>query len=161
MQCETKPNIKPNTTKVGKTKEKTKKLNQKNSKIMTQKEFTDRTGVQVTATEYNAIEEVYVNCDLEKDEFCKVWAQMNASRVAAAKEAAKQQRKEEELRDKLYSLYNQLGRMDWDKYAIAELNDRQKNLLDSVGIELIDQFHALKQVYSLKYDLGKYLGIIK
>ena len=59
---------------------------------MTQKEFTDRTGVQVTATEYNAIEEVYVNCDLEKDEFCKVWAQMNASRVAAAKEAAKQQR---------------------------------------------------------------------
>ncbi len=86
---------------------------------------------------------------------------MNASRVAAAKEAAKQQRKEEELRDKLFSLYYQLCRMDWDKYAIAVLNDRQKNLLDSVGIELIDQIHALKQVYSIKYDLGKYLGIIK
>ena len=128
---------------------------------MTQKEFTDRTGVQVTATEYNAIEEVYVNCDLEKDEFCKVWAQMNASRVAAATEAAKQKRKEEELRDKLYSLYHKLGTMDFEAYAIAVLNDRQKNLIDSVGIELIDEFYALKKVYSIKYDLGKYLGIIQ
>lgn len=33
LQCETKPNIKPNTTKVGKNEKKTKKLNQKIARI--------------------------------------------------------------------------------------------------------------------------------
>lgn len=128
---------------------------------MTHKEFTDRTNVQVSATEYNAIEEVYMNSDLNKDEFCKVWMQMNASRVAAAKELAKAKKQEEELRDKLFSLYNRLGTLDYDAYAVAVLNDRQKDLIYSVGIEVVDSFYALKKVYSLKYDIGKYLGIIK
>lgn len=40
---------------------------------MTQKEFQDRVKMQVSAQEYAAIEVVYMNSDLEKDEFCKIW----------------------------------------------------------------------------------------
>lgn len=39
---------------------------------MTQKEFQDRVKMQVSAGEYTAIEVVYMNSDLEKDEFCKM-----------------------------------------------------------------------------------------
>ena len=54
---------------------------------MTQVEFTNRTQVEVSAKEYAAIEEVYMNSDLDKDAFCKMWVKMNKSRVEAAKEA--------------------------------------------------------------------------
>ena len=40
---------------------------------MTQVEFTNRTQVEVSAKEYAAIEEVYMNSDLDKDAFCKMW----------------------------------------------------------------------------------------
>ena len=39
---------------------------------MTQKEFEDRTSVEVPFQEYQAIEKVYMESDLEKDEFCKL-----------------------------------------------------------------------------------------
>ena len=56
---------------------------------MTQQEFTTLTKVQVTAREYEAIEEVYLNSDLDKYEFAKMWMKMNKSRVRAAKEEAR------------------------------------------------------------------------
>ena len=52
---------------------------------MTQVEFTNRTQVEVSAKEYAAIEEVYMNSDLDKDAFCKMWVKMNKSRVEAAR----------------------------------------------------------------------------
>lgn len=40
---------------------------------MTPKEFTERTGYTPTEEEYKQIEEMYMNTDLDKDEFCKGW----------------------------------------------------------------------------------------
>lgn len=40
---------------------------------MTPKEFTDRTGYLPTEEEYKQIENMYMNTDLDKDEFCKAW----------------------------------------------------------------------------------------
>ena len=56
---------------------------------MTQQEFQDRVKMRVPAGEYTAIEVVYMNCDLEKDEFCKMWAKMNAKRIAAYQKGRK------------------------------------------------------------------------
>ena len=41
---------------------------------MTQQEFTSRTLVEVSNEEFWAINQVYNNSDLDKDEFCKMWA---------------------------------------------------------------------------------------
>lgn len=40
---------------------------------MTQKEFTERTGLKLSADSYKEVEECYMNTDLNKDEFCKLW----------------------------------------------------------------------------------------
>ena len=51
---------------------------------MLQSEFTERTKVQVSAEEFEAINEVYMHCDLDKDSFCSLWCKMNRSRVEAS-----------------------------------------------------------------------------
>lgn len=52
---------------------------------MLQHEFESRVGIEVSAQEYAAIEQVYMNSDVEKDEFCKLWAKMNCQRIARIK----------------------------------------------------------------------------
>ena len=52
---------------------------------MLQQEFENRVGMQVSAKEYAAIEQVYMNSDVDKDEFCKLWAKMNRQRIARFK----------------------------------------------------------------------------
>ena len=43
------------------------------------------------AAEFESINKVYMNADIDKDVFCKMWCKMNASRVKAAKEEIKKQ----------------------------------------------------------------------
>lgn len=40
---------------------------------MTKQEFEERTGLKVTADGYTEIEEIYMNTDIDKDMFCKLW----------------------------------------------------------------------------------------
>ena len=40
---------------------------------MTQKEFEERTGLKLSADGYTEVEEGYMNTDLDKDAFCKLW----------------------------------------------------------------------------------------
>ena len=40
---------------------------------MTKQEFETRVQMQVSNEEYLIIEEMYMNSDVEKDEFCKYW----------------------------------------------------------------------------------------
>lgn len=42
---------------------------------MTQKEFEDRTGLKVTEKDYKEVEDIYMNTDLEKDAFCRLWVE--------------------------------------------------------------------------------------
>lgn len=48
-------------------------------------EFVERTGVYVSIDEFDTIVEVYNNSDVDKDEFCKLWAKMNFARIKEAK----------------------------------------------------------------------------
>ena len=65
---------------------------------MTKQEFENRTNVQVSLEEYGHIEAVYMASDLDKDEFCKMWREMNKSRVNKAKEEAKEAKRMNHLR---------------------------------------------------------------
>lgn len=60
---------------------------------MLQHEFESRVKVQVSAQEYAAIEQVYMNSDLDKDQFCKMWVRINKTHIAQLK-AAKAQAEE-------------------------------------------------------------------
>lgn len=48
---------------------------------MTQKEFTDRTGITPTAEEFTKIPSIYMATILDKDEFCKDWKKHNQSQI--------------------------------------------------------------------------------
>ena len=64
---------------------------------MLQSEFTERTKVQVSNEEFDAINEVYMNSDLNKDDFCAMWCKMNKSRVDAAKATIQEQKRMDKL----------------------------------------------------------------
>lgn len=40
---------------------------------MTQVEFEERTGLKLKADDYTEVEEMYMNTDLDKDQFCTLW----------------------------------------------------------------------------------------
>lgn len=42
---------------------------------MTQKEFEERTGLKLSADGYTEVEECYMNTELDKDAFCKLWVE--------------------------------------------------------------------------------------
>ena len=69
---------------------------------MRQQEFESRVLVQVSTEEYVHIEQVYMNSDLDKDEFCKLWRQMNRTRVNEAIEKSKARKVKEEQNEKLW-----------------------------------------------------------
>ena len=48
---------------------------------MTQKEFEDRTGLKPTPEEFNYIHALYMNTDMDKDEFCNDFKKHGASSI--------------------------------------------------------------------------------
>ena len=75
---------------------------------MTKQEFTERTKVEVNDNEFETINEFYMYCECDKDEFCKMWCKMNPNRV---KEEKKQLKKEKEDAANLDILYK-----FWEKW---------------------------------------------
>ena len=83
-------------------------------------EFVERTGVQVDANEYAAIEEVYYNFDGDKDEFCAWWCKGNEQRIKDAKERQRKEQEEGEKVDRfLHTLYESAaaksGKLFWSE----------------------------------------------
>ena len=117
---------------------------------MTRQEFETRTLVMnVSDYEFDAIHAVYMASDLDKDEFCKMWCKMNASRVARAKEEAKKAEKMEELKDMVREIIAKryLSSFDWRKNAIDNLTNREIGVLARVGI----QVEAPKDPYGVSF----------
>ena len=63
-------------------------------------EFVERTGVNVEADEYAAIEKVYYHFDGSKDEFCAWWCKGNETRIKSAKERQRKEQEEGEKEDR-------------------------------------------------------------
>lgn len=141
---------------------------------MLQKEFEDRTGITVTADEYLAIDTVYMASDLDKDEFCKMWCKMNASRVKKSKSDAKSKEEARRLKEALLDIRNKLssdahngGKLP---LTIAFLSNEELDLLEKVGIEIqISEkemveygypYRIFHDISETRYKLEKYLNIV-
>lgn len=124
---------------------------------MLQREFEER-AMKVTAEEYASINAVYENCDLEKDEFCKLWVRMNYKRVRAYNEARKQAQFEEAKKEVLFNLY-WVMRNDGFSLATDTLSRKEQKTLQDAGFDLGTEYRS-KYNYEICYDLGKALNII-
>lgn len=126
---------------------------------MTQKEFTDRVQMEVSINEFASIHEVYMNSDLDKDAFCRIWVKMNKSRVREARIKAAELREKQTLKEMAWALYQRISGMENTHLAMANatLLPSQRNFLRGIGIEVADNTN-LTNVW---FDLGVYLGIVK
>ncbi len=87
---------------------------------MTQKEFEERTGLKLSADGYTEVEECYMNTDLDKDAFCKLWMDQ-AEKWSAS-----------DLREKAIAM---IGEKEYLRRKIAKgynLWDADKKLLDEI-----------------------------
>lgn len=137
---------------------------------MTQKEFQDRVKMQVPAGEYTAIEVVYMNSDLEKDEFCKMWAKMNAKRIAAYRKAEKEKQEKYEhisllasTRELLRELAHRNGWNGLDASPKQVLSSKVIKALDKAGIYITEYNYVkgctdLKSVGTLIYEINEYIN---
>lgn len=129
---------------------------------MTHQEFQTRTQVRVNAAEFESINKVYMNADVDKDVFCKMWCKMNASRIKAAKEEIKKQ----QTIDKVLSMM--MANPEWsdvehyNTIAVSVLSEKEQNLLESIGVSLESEpnnegFRHFKRFGELRTELHKFL----
>lgn len=126
---------------------------------MTQQEFFERTKVQVSDNEFWAIHSVYAYSELDKDDFCKMWCKMNATRVKAAKTQIKRQQREEAYKNilnKWYMKYDH-NNLFWNNYStyIAHMNLSAKEVeaMSFAGI----QFKEWSTLSDIHMKVGEYL----
>lgn len=129
---------------------------------MTIQEFQSRTQVSVDVSEFESITTVYMQSDVDKDTFCKMWCKMNATRVMAAKEQAKKQ----QTIDKVFSMV--MTNPEWtdvehyNDIAVAVLSSKDKALIESIGISLesepeINAFRHFKRFRELRPEINAFL----
>lgn len=108
---------------------------------MTQQEFTERVKVEVSPEEYEAINTVYNNSSLDKDEFCAIWRKMNRTRVQAAAKMREERMTRQQNAATLYSAQMKLQRAiakKWNAdWTAAKLNKKELEALAKVGIETV------------------------
>lgn len=56
---------------------------------MMKSEFIERVGFEPTADEYREIEQEYMGCDIDKDQFCKEWKKNGGNPEIDAAESQK------------------------------------------------------------------------
>ena len=125
---------------------------------MTQQEFQDRVKMKVSAKEYAAIEVIYMNCDLEKDEFCKAWVKMNVKRIAADKHEhiSLLASTREVLRELAY-------RKGWGASPKQVLTSKVVKALDKADIYITEYNYVkgctdLKPISTLVYEINEYIN---
>lgn len=129
---------------------------------MTIQEFQSRTQVSVDVSEFESITTVYMQSDVDKDTFCKMWRKMNATRVMAAKGKAKKQ----QTIDKVFSMV--MTNPEWtdvehyNDIAVAVLSSKDKALIESIGISLESEpdnngFRHFKRFRELRPEINAFL----
>ena len=129
---------------------------------MTIQEFQSRIQVSVDVSEFESFTTVYMQSDVDKDTFCKMWRKMNATRVMAAKGQAKKQ----QTIDKVFSMV--MTNPEWtdvehyNDVAVAVLSSKDKALIESIGISLESEpdnngFRHFKRFRELRPEINAFL----
>ncbi len=111
---------------------------------MLQLEFKDRTGVDVSLEEYQAIDKVYMESDLDKDEFCKMWCKMNISRIKASKKTLAEKEAKAKENTRLFNIIGKLERkceklrhnIAEEPFTVCFLSKSDVAFLQKIGIQM-------------------------
>ena len=126
---------------------------------MTQQEFTQRVNVEVSNKEFEAINEVYMNSDLDKDEFCKMWVKMNKTRVQNAKVERMIKAKDEAYRDALHKFY--IKNDDVNEFmtpiCYVKISTYEVQAMSYAGIKVANEDGRAKYLSDIRYEIGKFL----
>lgn len=132
---------------------------------MTQQEFTKRTLVEVSNSEFDMINEFYMNCECDKDEFCKMWVKMNPIRVEKAKIEKRMKAREEAYRDALNKFYNKTatyGNSYNDQFTTqicyVKISTYELRALAFAEISVANESGHCKYLSDIRYEIGKFLG---
>lgn len=135
---------------------------------MTQKEFETRVRIEVSSKEFDSINDVYMNCDLDKDEFCKMWVKMNAKRVKRILAEQKEKERLEALREKAYSIFEEIKSMSnhsdtMFRLAVNVLTDKEREFIESLGINMEGHnsygIRYFKPICDITFELGKFARV--
>jgi hypothetical protein len=126
---------------------------------MTQQEFTQRVNVEVSNKEFEAINEVYMNSDIDKDEFCKMWVKMNKTRVQNAKVERMIKAKDEAYRDALHKFYTKNDDVNEFMTPICYVNisTYEVQAMSYAGIKVANEDGRAKYLSDIRYEIGKFL----
>ena len=126
---------------------------------MTQQEFTQRVNVEVSNSEFEAINEVYMNSDLNKDEFCKMWVKMNKTRVQNAKVERMIKAKDEAYRDALHKFYTKNNDVNefMTPICYVKISAYEVQAMSHAGIKVANEGGRIKFLSDIRYEIGKYL----
>ena len=126
---------------------------------MTQQEFTQRVNVEVSNKEFEAINEVYMNSDLYKDEFCKMWVKMNKTRVQNAKVERMIKAKDEAYRDALHKFYTKNDDVNefMTPICYVKISTYEVQAMSYAGIKVANEDGHAKYLSDIRYEIGKFL----
>ena len=126
---------------------------------MTQQEFTQRVNVEVSNKEFEAIHEVYMNSDLDKDEFCKMWVKMNKTRVQNAKVERMIKAKDEAYRDALHKFYTKNDDVNefMTPICYVKISTYEVQAMSYAGIKVANEDGRAKYLSDIRYEIGKFL----
>ena len=126
---------------------------------MTQQEFTQRVNVEVSNKEFEAINEVYMNSDLDKDEFCKMWVKMNKTRVQNAKVERMFKAKDEAYRDALHKFYTKNDDVNefMTPICYVKISTYEVQAMRYAGIKVTNEDGSAKYLSDILYEIGKFL----
>ena len=129
------------------------------TRIMTQQEFTQRVNVEVSNKEFEAINEVYMNSDLDKDEFCKMWVKMNKTRVQNAKVERMIKAKDEAYRDALHKFYTKNDDVNefMTPICYVKISTYEVQAMSYAGIKVANEDGRAKYLSDIRYEIGKFL----
>mgnify|MGYP006916024989 CR=1 FL=1 len=117
---------------------------------MTLQEFTERTGIKMTAQEYVEVENTYmaIGDDIDKDRFCKIWldkkelAGIMTSRAIEYKRQKEQaQKREKDVRDDIVGFLLEQGQ-DYDDEAMTRK-----------AVELVGHAEVIRRKLERGYEL--------
>ena len=125
---------------------------------MTKQEFFERTKVEVSNDEFEIINEFYMSCECDKDEFCKMWCKMNPVRVKNFKIERKWQQKAAAYKNALSNWFDKWAGTQkyYDNYhtpiAYTKLSAYEVQAMSFAGIKLDG---SLSDVH---FKVGQYIG---